>query len=79
MIVLDGWGLPGQKVLISGGGMSGVETADFLSEHFRSCTAVEMRSDIALDEEYTPRVFLMKRLDEKQVQSITNARIIRFY
>lgn len=77
--VLDGRVLPGQKVLIAGGGMSGVETADFLSEHFRSCTVVEMRSDIALDEEYTPRVFLMKRLAEKQVQSITNARITRFY
>lgn len=77
--VLDGRVLPGQKVLIAGGGMSGVETADFLSEHFRSCTVVEMRPDIALDEEYTPRVFLMKRLAEKQVQSITSAKITRFY
>lgn len=77
--VLDGRVLTGQKILIAGGGMSGVETADFLSEHFRSCTVVEMRSDIALDEEYTPRVFLMKRLADKQVQSITNARITRFY
>ena len=77
--VLDGRVLPGQKVLIAGGGMSGVETADFLSEHFRSCTVVEMRPDIAMDEEYTPRVFLMKRLAEKQVQSITSAKITRFY
>lgn len=77
--VLDGRVLPGQKVLIAGGGMSGVETADFLSEHFRACTVVEMRPDIALDEQYTPRVFLMKRLEEKKVQAITNAKITRFY
>lgn len=77
--VLDGRVLPGQKVLIAGGGMSGVETADFLSEHFRDCTVVEMRADIALDEEYTPRVFLMKRLAEKNVKAITSAKILRFY
>ena len=77
--VLDGRVLPGAKVLIAGGGMSGVETADFLSEHFRSCTVVEMRPDIALDEEYTPRAFLMRRLAEKGVQAITSARITRFH
>lgn len=77
--VLDGKALPGPKVLIAGGGMSGVETADFLSEHFRACTVIEMRPDIALDEEYTPRVFLMKRLAEKNVASITSAKITKFY
>lgn len=59
--------------------MSGVETADFLSEHFRACTIVEMRPDIALDEQYTPRVFLMQRLEQKKVRTITSARITRFY
>lgn len=77
--VLDGRVLPGQKVLIAGGGMSGVETADFLAEHFRQCTVVEMRSDIALDEAYTPRVFLMKRLEERKVEAVTNAKIQRFH
>ncbi|MBR3313964.1 MAG: FAD-dependent oxidoreductase, partial [Atopobiaceae bacterium] len=77
--VLDGQKLPGMRVLIAGGGMSGVETADYLAERFRSCTVVEMRADIALDEQYTPRVFLMKRLAEKGVVPITSARITQFY
>lgn len=77
--VLDGQALPGQKVLIAGGGMSGVETADYLAERFRNCTVIEMRSDIALDEAYTPRVFLMKRLAERGVQSVVSAKITKFY
>lgn len=77
--VLDGKALPGMNVLIAGGGMSGVETADYLAERFRNCTVVEMRKDIALDEAYTPRVFLMKRLQEKGVKSICSAKITKFY
>ena len=37
-------------VLVIGGGMTGVETADYLAEHGRAVTIIEMRPDIALDE-----------------------------
>ncbi len=77
--ILDGKVLPGAKCLVIGGGMSGVETADFLGEHFRSVTIVEMRPEIALDEEYTPKVFLMQRLNAHGVQSVTNAKVTEFF
>lgn len=77
--VLDGRVSPGRNVLVCGGGMSGVETADFVAEHFRAATIIEMRPDIALDEEYTPRVFLMRRLEERKVRSVTSARITQFH
>lgn len=59
--------------------MTGVETADFLAQHNRSVTVLEMRSDIALDEEMIPRAFLMPRLAEEGVQKIVNARVTEIY
>ena len=66
-------------VLVVGGGMSGAETADFLGEHNRQVTIVEMLPSIAVDEQATVRFFLMKRLDEHKTQMLTNARVVRFY
>ena len=42
-------------------------------------TIVEMRPEIALDEEYTPKVFLMQRLNAHGVRSVTNAKVTQFY
>ncbi len=62
--ILDGKVVPGTKVLIAGGGMTGCETADFLCEHNRIVTIVEMAPLIALDAEMSPRRFLMQRLNK---------------
>jgi NADPH-dependent 2,4-dienoyl-CoA reductase/sulfur reductase-like enzyme len=77
--ILDGLVTPGGNVLIVGGGMSGAETADFLGEHGRRVTIVEMLPAIAQDVESGIRVFLMKRLDEHGTQMITCAKVKRFY
>ena len=50
--------------MVVGGGMSGAETADFLGEHNRQVTIVEMLPSVAADEQATVRFFLMKRLEE---------------
>lgn len=65
--VLDGSAVPGARVMVIGGGMTGVETADYLGEHGRAVTIVEMRPDIALDEASGPRFFLIPRLREHGV------------
>ena len=70
---------PGAKVLVVGGGMSGAETADFLGEHNRQVTIVEMLPSVAADEQATVRFFLMKRLEEHKTQMVTSARVVRFY
>lgn len=73
--ILDGKVVPGRNVLMIGGGMTGVETADFLGEHNRAVTVLEMREDIALDEAMIPRAFLMPRLADRGIQKIVNATV----
>lgn len=73
--VLAGYAVPGNNVLVLGGGMTGVETAEFMAEHNRNVTVLEMRPDIALDESMIPRKFLMPRLAQKGVKKIVNATV----
>ena len=76
--ILDGKANPGANVLVIGGGMTGVETADFMGEHNRAVTILEMRPDIALDEQMIPRAFLMPRLQDHNIQKIVNATVKEF-
>ncbi len=73
--ILDGSKSAGNRVLVIGGGMTGVETADYLAEHNKAVTIVEMRSDIALDEASAPRFFLIPRLKEHGVDWYVNATV----
>lgn len=73
--VLDNTKVPGARVLVIGGGMTGVETADYMAEHGRAVTIVEMRPDIALDEASGPRFFLIPRLKEHGVTWEVNATV----
>jgi 2,4-dienoyl-CoA reductase-like NADH-dependent reductase (Old Yellow Enzyme family)/thioredoxin reductase len=77
--ILDGLVVPGRSVLVVGGGMSGAETADFLGEHNRAVTILDMLPAIAQDAESGVRVFLMKRLEEHRTQMIVNAKVKQFY
>ncbi|MCR5795893.1 MAG: NAD(P)/FAD-dependent oxidoreductase [Solobacterium sp.] len=76
--ILDNNVNPGQTVLVVGGGMTGVETADYMGEHGKAVTILEMRPDIALDEAPTPRAFLMPRLADRGIQKIVNATVKKF-
>jgi len=53
----------GQKVLIAGGGLIGAETADYLGEHAKNVTLVEMKDTIAEEVQAVPRITLMGRLE----------------
>lgn len=76
--ILDGKIQPGRNILMIGGGMTGVETADFLGEHNRHVTIIEMRPDIAMDEEMIPRAFLIPRLKDRPIDWICNATVNEF-
>lgn len=76
--VLAGEVIPGPNVLVCGGGMTGVETADYLAEANHAVKIIEMRPDIALDEASAPRFFLIPRLKEYGVQWEVNAKITKF-
>lgn len=64
-----------KSVVLAGGGLVGCETALFLTEQHCQVTIVEMRPDIAVDEEFTRRILLMKDLKERGVKIVTDATI----
>jgi 2,4-dienoyl-CoA reductase-like NADH-dependent reductase (Old Yellow Enzyme family)/thioredoxin reductase len=74
--VLEGRKKVGHKVLVVGGGMIGAETADFLSEYGREVTIVGRNPVLARDLAYNNRHFLIERLKEKGVKTLTGAEVI---
>ncbi|HWQ76954.1 MAG TPA: FAD-dependent oxidoreductase [Syntrophomonas sp.] len=76
--VLEGKAIPGHKVLVVGGGLIGAETADFMAEHSRSVSIIEMQPDIALDMHDVHRIELLRRLKEFEVDFITDATVVEF-
>ena len=69
----------GDKVLIAGGGLVGVETADFLSDYCREIAVVEMNEEIAKDMNKTIKREFMKRFNKnKNINVYTNTKIIEF-
>ncbi len=66
----------GHKVLIAGGGGSGAETADFLSEMGKEVTVVEMLENIASDLVNHMQHYLGQRLKEKRVTILTSTRVL---
>ncbi len=77
--VLDGNAVPGQNVLVCGGGQVGVETAIFMAEHNRNVTIIEMADAVAKDSVQTHKPVLLNTLREFQVKCLTNAKISKFY
>jgi 2,4-dienoyl-CoA reductase-like NADH-dependent reductase (Old Yellow Enzyme family)/NADPH-dependent 2,4-dienoyl-CoA reductase/sulfur reductase-like enzyme len=76
--VLDGKVMAGQKVLIIGGGSVGSELADWIGRSYREATIIEMRDEVALDEEPVLRMFLLDRLAKHGVQFVTGATVKEF-
>jgi 2,4-dienoyl-CoA reductase-like NADH-dependent reductase (Old Yellow Enzyme family)/thioredoxin reductase len=74
--VLSDAGRVGRKVLIVGGGGSGAETADFLSEMGKEVTVVEMLETIAADLVNHMQHYLAQRLKEKRVTIHTATRVL---
>ncbi len=60
--VLGGKAYTGNNVLVLGGGMVGVETADFLTSQLKKVTIVEMLPEIATGEHTSIKYFLFQRL-----------------
>lgn len=73
--VLEGKQTVGPKVLIIGGGLVGVETADFLGEHGYQVTIMEMLPEIGRGEEDSVKYFLFERLKKYGVAVVTGAKV----
>jgi 2,4-dienoyl-CoA reductase-like NADH-dependent reductase (Old Yellow Enzyme family)/thioredoxin reductase len=64
--------------LVIGGGLVGLETADFLAAQGKQVTVVEMLDDVGVDMDSLAKTMLTKRLKEQGVVIRTGTRIVRF-
>ncbi|MBN1611542.1 MAG: FAD-dependent oxidoreductase [Polyangiaceae bacterium] len=76
--VLSGRAPTGQRVLVVGGGLVGIEVAEYLAQRGKLVTVVELLDDIARDMEPITRKLTLKRLAELPVKIHTGAAITRF-
>lgn len=74
---LSGRRQPGQRVLVLGGGLVGIEMAEMLAEQGHTVVVVEMLDDIARDMEAVTRKMTLRRLQELPVKVLTSTRLIR--
>jgi 2,4-dienoyl-CoA reductase (NADPH2) len=68
----------GKRVLIIGGGMVGLETAEFLVSKGHRITVVEMLEDVARDMLPITRKLTLKNLTEARVEILTSTEVTRF-
>jgi len=71
--VLTGKAFVGPKVAVLGGGMVGAETAEYLADHHRDVTIIEMLETVAGDMPSVPRAYLLHRLNQFGVRIVTGA------
>jgi len=72
--VLSGMASVGEKVVIVGGGMIGVETAEFLVDNGKDVTVIEMLKSIAADIGPTSRWGLLSRV-RKKIRILTSMQV----
>lgn len=75
--VLTGKSILGNSALVIGGGMVGVETAEFCQDYCSRVAVVEMREDIALDLYMIVRDNLLKRFKEEEIEVYKNTTVTR--
>lgn len=76
--ILDGKHFAGQNVLVIGGGLVGAETANFLGEHGRNVTVLEMLDTLVKEDISPVRMYLLDSLERHNVTSITSAMVKEF-
>lgn len=73
--VLNGKSHVGQRVLIVGGGISGVEVGLFLAEHAREVIFIEMRDDFMIGVGTSDRIVYNDKLNKRNVTIYTGKRL----
>jgi len=76
--VLDGKaGALGERVLVIGGGMVGIETAEFLSERGKKVTVVEMLDEIASEIGIVRKPYMNQCLSDHKVEIFVSTKVER--
>ncbi len=66
------------NILVIGGGLVGVETAEYCTDYCDKVTVIEMQSDIAAEMYMTVRDSLLRRFKKEQIEVHTNTKVIKF-
>lgn len=66
-----------KEVLVLGGGMAGIETAEFLFQNGCSVTVVEMLDKLAADMEGTTRTLLLERIAASRISVMLSTRVMK--
>jgi 2,4-dienoyl-CoA reductase-like NADH-dependent reductase (Old Yellow Enzyme family)/thioredoxin reductase len=67
----------GRRVLVIGGGLVGIEAADYLAERDHEVVVVEMLAELARDMEPITRKLTLKRLQNRAVVLLTDTKVTR--
>ncbi len=76
--ILAGQQVPGKKVLVVGGGMVGLETADFLASQGKQVVLIELLDQLGQTITPTVRATLLSRLASLNVQTTTGVLLERW-
>lgn len=66
----------GNRVVIAGGGIVGCETAEFLHEKSEEIVLIELLPELALTAEPFSRIYLLNRLEDQGVETMTGSKIV---
>jgi pyruvate/2-oxoglutarate dehydrogenase complex dihydrolipoamide dehydrogenase (E3) component len=72
--VLSGCAKTGDRAVVIGGGSTGAETAEFLTDSGKKVIICEMLEDVIMDAEPMARKLMLKRLSEKGVRILINCK-----
>ncbi len=67
----------GKRVLVLGGGMIGLETAEMLANAGKQCTVVELLNELAPDMDPISRKLMLKRLSSLPIKMHTQTELLR--
>jgi len=73
--VLSGEAVVGDEVVIIGGGMVGLETAELLGMQGKTIRVLEMLPEVGMDMEPFSKIFILERFVELGVEVVTNCRV----
>ncbi|WP_238902801.1 MULTISPECIES: FAD-dependent oxidoreductase [unclassified Clostridium] len=76
--ILGGKVQAGNRVLVIGGGLVGLETAEFLASQLRQSTVVEMMDEVGKEIGHSVKFFLLKAIKENNIEIITGAKVEKF-
>jgi 2,4-dienoyl-CoA reductase-like NADH-dependent reductase (Old Yellow Enzyme family)/thioredoxin reductase len=76
--ILDGKALPGEKIIVLGGGMTGLITADFLASQGKEVVVLNRKKSFAEEMASNDRYYLRERLKKGKVSLYKNVSIKSF-